>query len=335
MSHPLVSPDIKNVLNRLMQADWIRRSERRFWPRYAFHYTDIQNAVKILQRGSLYSREHLEHTNEIVVSSGSDEVLASTEARIKNCVRLYFRPKTPTQFWAEGVRTKANLSKSSFPDAHCPVPVFFLFDLAEVLSIPATEFSERGLGGQPHPTFKGADALESLDWAKIYHNGPLNMTQDRDIISYRNAEIVVPHKLDLGSLRYIYCRSVPELETLSHLLPDTLKVRYKGKLVSSLRSNLYYRKHTFLEDVRLSGPRISIQFALDTQSVGPFHFKAQFFHFAEMLHEAKASEFYVTNDRISGHWQFTAPVDDYEIRLYLDDALIYANEYSSEIEIPF
>lgn len=335
MTTPIVSPEIKEFLTTLMKSSLVRDNERRFWPRFAFHYTDIQNAVRILQAGCLYSRQYLERTNEILVSSGSDEILASTDSRIKDCVRLYFRPKTPTQFWAEGIRTKDSLQHSRFPDAHCPVPIFFLFDLAEILSRSDTEFSERGLGSQHQQTFAGVRALEKFDWAKIYHNGPVNMAQDRDIISYRNAEIIVPNQLDLTSLRYIYCRSVPELQTLSHLLPDELKNRYKNKIVSSGRSNLYYRNHTFLEDVRLSDSRISIQFAPDTQSKGPYLFKAQFLRQAELIHEAEALDFYVVNESGSARWQFPSPINEYEIRLYLDDALIYSNEYTPEVESPF
>lgn len=335
MARPFVLPEIKEFLAELMSMDLVRNSERALWPRFAFHYTDIQNAVRILQKECLYSRQHLERTDEILVSSGSNDILASTDSRIKDCVRLYFRPRTPTQFWAEGMRTKSNLRKSKFPDVHCPVPIFFLFDLAEILSKPNTEFSERGLGGQPHPTFTGAEALAHLNWAKIYHNGPVNMTEDRDIISYRNAEIIVPHQLDLSSLRYIYCRSVPELQTLSYLLPDELLEQYKSMIVSSGRRNLFERLHTFLENVRLTSKYVSIQFSPDTESKGPFNFKAEFLRFSEIVHVEEAPNFYVRSDHGSYGWRFPSPVDEYEIRLYLDDVLIYANECSAELDIPF
>ncbi len=129
---------IKNVLNNLAGQDWVKRTERRWWPLFVFHYTDIRNAARILQEGYLYSRKYLEDEDKSVVSSGSPSVLAGTNIAIKDCVRLYFRPKTPTQYYAEGIYPRATLSRSKFPEAHCPVPIFFLFDSAQVLTFVET-----------------------------------------------------------------------------------------------------------------------------------------------------------------------------------------------------
>lgn len=117
---------IKQFLQNLSEEEWIKRSERRWWPRFVFHYTDIMNAAKVLNGGVLYSRQEAETRNLLSVSSGSSAVLAGTTAFVRSCVRFYFRPQTPTQFHAEGVRSAKSLSKSPYPDAHCPVPVFFL-----------------------------------------------------------------------------------------------------------------------------------------------------------------------------------------------------------------
>ena len=176
MTEKIDSPQIRKFLNELLGKDWIRRTERRVWPRYAFHYTDIRNAVKVLTSGHLYSRQHLEESGQLTVSSGSDEVLAFTDHWVKDCVRLYFRPKTPTQYWSEGVRSKSVLSNSKFPDAHCPVPVFFLFDLAEVLCLKQSRFSDRGLGSHNYRILSSASELEQLNWQKTYHNGSVNDT---------------------------------------------------------------------------------------------------------------------------------------------------------------
>ena len=141
----LEKPDaaqMRSFLQELSNQDWVRRTERRVWPQYAFHYTDLRNAVKIFETKSLLSRQQLENMGALPVSSGSSEVLAWTEGWIKDCVRFYFRPKTPTQYHTEGVKSQAALAVSRFPDAHCPVPVFLLFDLADLLCMQETKFSE-------------------------------------------------------------------------------------------------------------------------------------------------------------------------------------------------
>lgn len=49
---------IKDFLDQLTRKDWLKRTERRWWPKFVFHYTDIKNAVDILQDNYLYSREY-------------------------------------------------------------------------------------------------------------------------------------------------------------------------------------------------------------------------------------------------------------------------------------
>ncbi len=88
------APEIRDFLESLGRQDWVRRSVRRSWPRFLYHYTDILNAVSILRDGCLYSRELAEETRRLRVSSGSPKVLDETDPSIKDCVRLYFRPKT-------------------------------------------------------------------------------------------------------------------------------------------------------------------------------------------------------------------------------------------------
>ena len=73
---------IRNVLNALTEDKWIKRTERRWWPRFVFHYTDIRNAVQILREGYLYSRKYPEDEGKLVVSSGSPSVLAGTNIAI-------------------------------------------------------------------------------------------------------------------------------------------------------------------------------------------------------------------------------------------------------------
>ena len=96
---------IQAFLKELARQEWLGGSERRWWPRYAFHYTDLRNAVAILEDGYLYSRREAERLGRLHVSSGSATVLAGTADDIKACVRLYFRPQTPTQWYAEGIRS--------------------------------------------------------------------------------------------------------------------------------------------------------------------------------------------------------------------------------------
>jgi len=325
---------IRAVLENLSQTDWIRRSERRWWPRLLFHYTDIQNAVRILSSGYLYSRQHLEDERLLAVSSGSNEVLAGTHPNIKNYVRLYFRPKTPTQYHAEGVKSSRTLSTSRFPDAHCPVPVFFLFDSAEILSREDSWFSDRGLASRHYEIMSTAQDLANLDWRKIYHTGPYDRSksEEADIASRRLAEVIVHSRLELASLKWIYCRSEAEKDTLLHLLTDAMRPLYERKTVATTRSDLYFRQHTFLESVRMDSEAAYLSFSPDTQSLGPFRLQAiirsddDTRQYTEDAFTFQKGEF---------RWKIRTGFDDYEFELRLDEHVLYQNRHIEVDDIPF
>ncbi|MBN1876267.1 MAG: DUF4433 domain-containing protein [Anaerolineae bacterium] len=324
---------IKQFLNNLQKQDWVRRTERSWWPQFVFHYTDIRNAIKILKAGYLYSREHLEKTGQSFVSSGSPSVLAGTDVNTKDCVRLYFRPQTPTQYYAEGIYSKTSLARSKFPEAHCPVPVFFLFSAYEVLSQDNCQFSNGNLGASGRAQiFSTAVDLASLPWKQIYHNSRIDHSlESRDIVFHRHAEIILPKKLNLSALRYICCRSEAEREMLLHLLPVDLAKCYQNKVAATTRSTLFYRRHTFVEKAQFYSDRVVFHFSPDTQSPGPFLLRV---YLGESLPESPTLE--VDNYQIEGtlHLKFPLPMHTYTIRVLLDEHLAYANLYE-EMNLPF
>ena len=314
--------------------DWIRRSERRWWPSFLCHYTDIQNAARILSSGFLYSRQHLEDTQRLAVSSGSNEVLAGTQSWIKDCVRLYFRPKTPTQYHAEGVKSAQTLQRSRFPDAHCPVPVFFLFDSAEILSREDCWFSDRGLASRNYQIMSTAQDLADLDWRKIYHTGPIDFRrpEESDIISRRMAEVIIPGHLDMKSLKWIYCRSEAEKDTLLHLLTDALRHQHEGRILATARSELFYRQHTYLESVRMDSEVAYLSFSPDTQSQGSFQLQV-IIRSGDEIRQSTEDAF--SFQRGEFRWIINTGFDDYVFELRLDEHMVYRNRHIGGDDIPF
>lgn len=323
---------IKSFLKELAQKDWIKRTERRWWPYCIFHYTDIRNVVDILKDGYIYSRKHAQYLDKLHISSGSTSVLAGTSEEIKDYVRLYFRPKTPTQYHVEGIRSKNVLAHSKFPDAHCPVPVFFLFDSTAILARQDCRFSDGNLGSPNARIFSTANDLEKLPWTKIYHNGSFDPVERSDIIFRRCAEVIVPEKLGLGTLRYIYCRSSAERETLFYLLPPQLRNYYQSKILSSTRNDPFYRQQTFIETVNLLSDKAIFHFSPDTGSRGPFHLRIEIrTPFTQRTFENP--NFCLPNDNLI-NGSLSSPLDTYTVYLFLDDHLAYANSYTEQT-IPF
>ena len=90
------SPRILSKLDELSRR--YRYDGRSWWPKFVFHYSALQNVVSILETGILFSRENAMSKSLIGVDGASQSVLANTSDAYKDYVRLYFRPKTPTQY---------------------------------------------------------------------------------------------------------------------------------------------------------------------------------------------------------------------------------------------
>jgi len=152
----------------------------------------------------------------MAIDQASAEVIAQTRPAHQRFVRLYFRPRTPTQYHNEGIRPPGIWSKYA---AHCPVPVFFCFDFVETLGMDGTQFSD---GNMARPSAKFGDSEEFFDelpFESIYHDGPIIGDNQHSIVFHRHAEVLVPNSLALNhKLRAIVCRSAAERLTLLHML---------------------------------------------------------------------------------------------------------------------
>lgn len=59
--------------------DWSRRlGNLEWWPRYVYHFTDLQNAASILTDGILFSRSEAEKRRRMVVDNASPDVITQT-----------------------------------------------------------------------------------------------------------------------------------------------------------------------------------------------------------------------------------------------------------------
>ena len=176
-------PDAARIeahLDGLRLANWIGPA-RQWWPKYVFRFDDIQNAVRILQSGKVSCRAKRGEALE----TASQEVLSHTEETWKNHVRLYFRPRTPTQYQVEGFRPEGQFGSLQ---AHMPVPVFFLFDAKDILTRASTKFSDGSLAAHP-VVGENADYFESIPFEKVYHNSPMSESEKANIKFHRHAEL--------------------------------------------------------------------------------------------------------------------------------------------------
>jgi len=263
----------------------------------------------------------------MVVDNASPQIVAATHEYVKGCVRLYFRPKTPTEYRSEGMRPKGQRELG----AHCPMPVFFLFNSDQLLTREDCRFSNGNLAAFGTPLFSTAAELAALDFKRIYHVGQIP-NQDRTIIHRRNAEAIIEKELDLSSLEYIFCRSPAEKETLRHLLPAAISSRWNKKILVESKSDLFHRKWTFVETVELSSSQLTLHFSPDTWTPGPFDLEIQTL-------DLIASRPYHHKERttVSGirRFRFAREFNHFEVKVELDGDLAYQNQYRNDDDIPF
>ncbi|HNW92332.1 MAG TPA: DUF4433 domain-containing protein [bacterium] len=312
--------DAQEIVDHLetLKRQYAADPERKFWPQCLFHFTDVNNAAKILDIGYIYSRAELERRGIEIADAASPDVLHVTDRRVKEHVRLYFRPKTPTQYSNEGIRPK---DKQKY-GAHCPVPVMLLFDAKEILTRQSTCFSDANLAAAGTNVFSSADYFKKLPFDKIYHMGWQDY--DDEVKRRRNAEVIVPTELDLTALKGIRCRSQADLETLRHLLSYDAFMNWHKILGVDSRRNLFDSRWLFVRQATLLADSLHLQFEnvkLDER----FHARLR----VTSLRFDRQGEWEESVYQITNPLRFTVKgyADGYRAEFYLDGNLVYHGEY--------
>ena len=245
-----------DFLDELKQATWL--GNRKWWTKYIFHFTAVENAVKILKSGSLLSRKQVRITDSNFVDSASPEVIGQTDEKWIDYVRFYFRPRTPTLYHNEGFRPEASQNLN----AHCPIPIYFLFDLQSIVTLADSEFSKGSLARSSPQTYKTSEDFAQLPFKDIYHEGAFNQADKDRIINARQAEVIFPQKLNLQFLKLIYCRSQAEYDTLRNLLSPQIWKQWKSKIRVVGHQPLFFKKWLYVDLVSLNADDIVLEFNL-------------------------------------------------------------------------
>lgn len=261
-------PDAVAIRAILSELDSIPDRARRWWPRYLYHSTRIENAAGILDHGKLLSRSRCSSDGRNFDDAAAPAIIGGLGDDEKRYVRLYFRPRAPTQFANEGIRPPHRIQYG----AHMPVPVYFLFSAEELLTERGTCFTR---GRLVRGAEMGDDAtfLRSIPFRKVYHDGPF-AARDRDaIIDARHAEVLIEDQLPLEtSLRWIVCRSKPEADTLLHRLRPETRRRWSSRVRLASGRPVFFMRGTHVENVRLSPTKCALRLFSDVDAgfEGPF-----------------------------------------------------------------
>jgi hypothetical protein len=227
------------------------------WPERLYHVTDIRNAVSILKSGAVLSRAAAT-TQGLAFADAASAAVVENAPWAHDFARLYFRPRTPTQFWMEGMRMPQE--RGALGALGC-IPVFFIFRAAETLLLPGVQLTAGNASNAGVQTYDSIAGLSKLSMERIYHDGRMSQAEKAAVTHARCAEVLVPEQLGLQSLEAVVCRSVPEY--------DTLMFRLRGSAHEAARrlvrleepgEGLFNKLHTYVQGVKLLGDRILLEF---------------------------------------------------------------------------
>ena len=301
---------------------------RSWWPKFVYRTDDVNNSAAILNRGKLLSRHKAESENVIKVDSADKYLIAGLANELTHYARLYFRPKTPTQYRNEGIRPDSKI----YNNAHMPVPVYLMFSYT-ILMLEGVSFTPNRLHD---PTLIGSSIaeLKSIKFQNVYHNKSVPRMDDtensvirQEILSARHAEVLVKDELPLDHLRLIVCRSNAERETLLNLLePHVKKIWIERIRVDEGDLRLFNKNGTFMREVHLTPEKASLKFYFqgDASMRGPFTLKI------EREVDGKSSAILVEDYLIKktvDTYDFANAASSYQLRISLNDSLSYSNTF--------
>ncbi len=180
-----------------------------------------------------------------------------------------------------------------------------------------------------------------MPFEQIYHDSSLSGLDERqrdNIIFHRQAEVVIPDKIDLQSLQYVWCRSEAEYETLHYLLGDSLWEKWKEKITQRTDQSLFHRLWVYVDSVILGSKEIRFRFhpCNNSSDQGPFHLRLEIREkFTGLVYMwGKAGFVFDTNYLVLNLVNLEHP-EWYVVTLTIDGHIAYANEYSELEDIPF
>jgi len=229
----------------------------------AYHFTHMSNAVKIIRAMKLQSRNYAD--GKFSNSAGSN-VDRTTKAH--RFARFYFMPKSPTQFYNECLGKDSD-DRKYYNRAYnlglpkCPMPVFFIFDVEELLMAMPDKcyYSNGNMQKDSSRCFKVIEEPNRIKAREIYINS-------FDTVDERQQEFLVEDELDFSKLNNVAICCYDSFQ--AEMLREELKGS-KWEDIVSVGQTLFERtnKKLFFSDS-------SDSIRISTNYVCPFEFKVSY-----------------------------------------------------------
>lgn len=314
---------ISNELAQLHVADQVRRLAstnrpyRRNWPPRLFRHEPLENITRILNSGQLLSRHDATgQATGIPLDIAPAEIIGASDAAWQS-VRLYFRPKNPTQWNIEGIREPVNF----YYGKHAPMLFMMLFNSEKVLTSPGVSFSDGNMQGCMPNVYSDDDGFRQLDFLKIYHDSAFEPHMRDAIISARCSEVLVPSPLNLaGSLEAIVCRSAAERQTLLYQLGGSFASADRIRIANE--AGIFFGDYAYVETVDVARDGVHVKFHSPRLGIQTGDVTVRAHSFANPAH---SRDWNVPMIDLAKEWHFQTelPYDEYVILIHVRNCLAY------------
>ena len=189
---------------------------------YVYHFTHLFNAIEVIRTRKILSRNRAKELGLLKYDAAGSVVHRSAKAH--PYARFYYRTGTQTQFYNECLgkqrNTKYYQSALSNGLPMCPMPVFFKFDLQEVLSKRANlcSYSTGNLQTNWASVYRVIDDPYNIDAVHLYsHNNYDKVVRDK-----KQQEFLVKNEFDFSDINdyQIICYDREETEILRSIFKD-------------------------------------------------------------------------------------------------------------------
>lgn len=190
---------------------------------FIYHFTHLFNAIGIIKERKILSRNKAD--GKFANAAGN---LVERRSTAHDYARFYFRPQTPTQFYNECLGWDSLLTtsynKSYYSQARnlglpkCPMPIFFKFDLKEVLMrmLDSCFYSTGNMQTNWSQVKKVADEPSMLNTQHLYSS----VADFENYKHYSQQEFLIKEEFDFSELDSfeIICYNSEHADILKSLL---------------------------------------------------------------------------------------------------------------------
>ena len=212
---------------------------------YVYHFTHMFNAIEVIRTRKILSRNRAKELGLLKYDAAGSVVHRSSKAH--PYARFYFRTGTQTQFYNEclGKQRDTKYYQKALGNGlpMCPMPVFFKFDLQEILSKHASlcSYSTGNLQTNWANVYKVIEDPYNIDAKHLYSHDDFN----KDVREKKQQEFLVMNEFDFSDINdyQIICYDREEAEILRSIFKDDPIYEHIFSIYEEEAENVFKREN--------------------------------------------------------------------------------------------